>query len=553
MNYYLYARKSSESEDQQVQSIDDQVNLLTEMAKKKGIRISKVFTEAKSAKNPDNRLQFEKMMRDIEKNKAEAILCWHINRLSRNPIDSGRISWLLQKGVIKEIQTIDRRYLPEDNVLLFNVESGMANQYIRDLSRNVKRGLQSKAEKGWKPGLPPLGYKNRISDHTIVKDNNCFDLIKRMWSLMLTGCYTPPKILEIANKQWGLRTRRHKRIGDVKLSKSGIYRIFTNPFYSGCYQYKGQHYEGKHEAMITLEEFDRVQVLLGRKGKPRPKTHHFPFTGMIRCGECDCMITAETKQKFIKSTKEVREYTYYHCTRKKQDVECSQRQCIREEELESQIVQELEKYEILPEFRDWALDVLKEKNDQEITERQKIYESQHKDLVKAQRELDNLTKMRYRELIDDDTFLQEKKELTDNIFKMKQQLRNTENRAEEWHNLTEKAFNFATCARGAFVNGDLQTKKEIVTALGSNPKLKDGKFSIDACKWLQPIKNDYPPLEEEYLRLEPLIRPMDIIKTEALASVRTRWLGRRDSNPRITGSKPVALPLGYSPLISIYE
>ena len=91
-------------------------------------------------------------MRRIEDGEASGILCWQINRLSRNPIDSGKLSWLLQRGVLKSIQTIDRQYLPDDNVLLFNVESGMANQFIIDLRKNTKRGVEGKLQRGW---LPP--------------------------------------------------------------------------------------------------------------------------------------------------------------------------------------------------------------------------------------------------------------------------------------------------------------------------------------------------------------------------------------------------------------
>ena len=67
---------------------------------------------------------------------------------------------MLQRGIIKHIQAYDRSYHPEDNVLLMSVEFGMANQFILDLSKNVKRGLRTKAEKGWLPTTAPLGYLN---------------------------------------------------------------------------------------------------------------------------------------------------------------------------------------------------------------------------------------------------------------------------------------------------------------------------------------------------------------------------------------------------------
>lgn len=364
-------------------------------------------------------------------------------------------------------------------MLLFSVEAASSNQYVIDLSKNVKRGLETKLQKGWLPNLAPSGYLNDQIEKTITKDPERFNLINKMWQLMLTGCYTPPQILKIANKKWSYRTRKSKKLGGKPLSRSGIYRIFTNIFYAGILDHKDKQYEGKHEPMITLEEFDRVQVLMGRKGKPRPKSHAFAFTGFIKCGECGCLYTAETKRKFIKKTGKIKGYTYYHCTRKKITINCTQRKMIPLNKLELQVEQELEGLTILPEFRDWALEVLNENNDREIEDRTKVYEMQHKNLVITQKELDNLTKMRYRELIDDDTFVRERNELQSKITEMKKRLRHTENRAERWLELTEKTFNFATYVRSAFINGGLELKKEILMSLGYNPTIKAGKLHLE--------------------------------------------------------------------------
>ena len=66
-----------------------------------------------------------------------------------------------------------------------------------------------------------------------------------------------------------VRTRKWKKgaYGGKPISTSGIYKIFSNIFYAGIIDYGGVHHQGKHDAMITLEEYDRVQMLLGRKGK----------------------------------------------------------------------------------------------------------------------------------------------------------------------------------------------------------------------------------------------------------------------------------------------
>ncbi|MBI2451052.1 MAG: recombinase family protein, partial [Parcubacteria group bacterium] len=230
IRYFLYARKSSESEDRQVQSIDDQTDRLKKLAKDLGLEIIEIYTESKSAKKPNNRPVFDEMIRRIQNGEADGILCWHLNRLTRNPIDSGQLSWLLQQGIIKSIQTIERQYLPSDNVLLFNVETGQANQYILDLSRDTKRGLLKRLNSGLPNGVVPLGYLNDKENKVTLKDQERFNLVRKMWDLMLTGNYTPPQILEKANNEWGFRTRKFKRIGGNPLSRSGIYKIFTNLF-----------------------------------------------------------------------------------------------------------------------------------------------------------------------------------------------------------------------------------------------------------------------------------------------------------------------------------
>ena len=96
--------------------------------------------------------------------------------------------------------------------------------------------------------------------------------------------------------------------------------------------------------------------------------------------------------------------------------------------------------------------------------------------------------------------------------------------------LTEKTFNFATYARSAFVKGGLDTKKEILSALGSNFTIKDGKLTIKANEWLKPIAEQYPSLEAEYHRLEPMKFGSIKAKNEAFSSLKAKWQGRRESN-----------------------
>ena len=184
------------------------------------------------------------------------------------------------------------------------------------------------------------------------------------------------------------------------------------------------------------------------------------------------------------------------------------------EEFERQVELQLERYTILPKFQQWALEVLNERNDKEIKERTHIYESQQKAYNDTQRQLDTLTQMRYRELIDDEEFLKEKGELKQKLTKLKLQLNSTENRAATWLELTEKTFNFACYARKAFTHGSIQQKREIFAALGQNFEFKDKKVYITPNDWFVPIEKAYPELEAKFKRLE-LDEKLDIATRNA--------------------------------------
>lgn len=534
IKYFLYARKSSESEDRQVQSIDDQISRLKTLANSLNISIKEIITESKSAKKPSNRPLFDEMLQRIENGEAQGILCWQINRLSRNPIDSGRVAWMLQQGVLHSIQTIDKEYRPEDNVLLFSVETGMANQFIIDLKKTSRRGMEGKAERGWLPSRAPIGYLNDKLEHTIVEDPDRFNLVRKMWDMMLTGSYTPPKILEIATNEWGLRTPKWVRSGNKEISKSGIYNMFSNFFYTGGFDWAGTRYsKGNHKAMITLEEYDRVQVLLGKKGRPRPQTHNHAYTGEIQCGECGCMHTASTKVKTIISTGNQKSFTYYYCTRRKKGITCTQKKTLTEKELECQIEKYLEESEINPKFLQWALDYLNERNDTEIEDRTKIYQSQQENLNKTQRELDNLTRMFYRELIDEAQFIKQRDELREKVARAKNILEETEDRASRWLELTQQTFEFATYARKYFLNPDTDptTKKEILLGLGWNHTIKNQILSITKHKWLETIESGYKPLKSRYDALELDKTLTAKARNAQIEDIRTTWGGYWELNP----------------------
>ena len=318
MNYILYCRKSTDTEDKQIHSLDSQENELREVAKKNNLNIVKVFKESMSAKE-SGRPIFNEMMDIIEKGKADGILCWKLDRLARNFIDGGKIIDLLQKSIIKEIRTYTSTHLPNDNVLLLAVNFGMANQYIRDLSENVKRGNRAKLEKGGWPNYAPVGYLNNKADKTIKVDEKRKHHVQKAFNLYATGGYSLGEIKDTLYKD-GFKTRRGK-----KYSKSSIHRMLQNSFYCGLMEKYGKTYKGNHEPLISFSKFEKVKEVLNKgKSRSKKKKHFYSARGFLTCANCGCMLTAVTKKGYI----------YYYCTNGKGNCE-AHKHYLRKEKIDN--------------------------------------------------------------------------------------------------------------------------------------------------------------------------------------------------------------------------
>jgi DNA invertase Pin-like site-specific DNA recombinase len=162
MKYFLYARKSTEEDDRQVLSIESQLAELREFAAKERLEIVASFTEAKTAKEP-GRTQFGAMLAAIERGEAQGILSWHPDRLARNPIDGGKIIYLVDTGLIQALKfpTFWFESTPQGKFML-NIAFGQSKYFVDNLSENVKRGLRQKLRRGEWPGWVPVGYLNDL-------------------------------------------------------------------------------------------------------------------------------------------------------------------------------------------------------------------------------------------------------------------------------------------------------------------------------------------------------------------------------------------------------
>lgn len=391
---------------------------------------------------------------------------------------------------------------------MLQIMFGQSKYYSDALSENVKRGNRTKLEQGWRPNLAPLGYLNDPTTKRIVVDAAHFPLIRRMFDLLLSG-HSPRAIAIAARDEWGFRTPKRRKIGGVPLAMSSVYKILGNPFYAGLIVWGGQIYPGKHTPVVSIDEFSAARQRLSRAGTVRPKTKTFAYTGIIRCGLCGLMVTAESKQNRFGST-----YIYYHCTKRSLGQRCPERS-IELRSLETQIVACLRGITLHPEIAAWLNLELGRSDLGREQELQARNQTLGKAIDGVVSQLTELTSLRLRALLTDDEFLDRRRSLHTERLRLEAHLAGASEEACVRFEPFADAISFSNYAVDRFLHGDDREKRIILQSVGSNPILANRKLSIQAAKPFVALARK--PLSPSLLAAVEDVRTRDTPKMRAKA------------------------------------
>ena len=328
----LYARVSSKEQEREGYSIDAQLKLLREYARSACLRVDREFIDVETAKGT-GRTEYTRMVSFLrERRECRVLLVEKTDRLYRNLKDWVRLDDLaLEIHLVKEGEIIS----PDSGSsakFMHGIRVLMAKNYIDNLSEEVKKGMQEKANQGHWPHAAPVGYRNNRRTHLIEPDPDRAAAVRRLFERYAVGDISLKELTASAFAD-GLT---HPRSGR-RMTKSEIHRMLHNPIYYGDFFWKGKHYKGSHDAIVPKELFDRVQSTFASANRPRYTKHRHTFAGLLTCGRCGCAITAETKKG---------RYLYYHCTG-------SRGRCgngyIREEQLAAALGEVVRRVQISPE------------------------------------------------------------------------------------------------------------------------------------------------------------------------------------------------------------
>jgi len=402
------------------------------------------------------------MLEKIEAGVAQGILAWHPDRLARNSVDGGKIIYLLDTGKIEALKfpTFWFESTPQGKFML-NIAFGQSKYYVDNLSENVKRGLRQKVRNGEQSGVAPTGYLNNRLTKKMVKDPERYLLIQNIFNAYSTGKHSLKEIRTMATEQ-GLRSRNGKI-----LSISNIQKILTNPFYYGAFVFNGELYQGSHEPIISKKLFDKVQDILKDKSRPQKRNQiTYPFRGLLKCGECDCAITSETKKG----------HNYYRCTKKK--IPCSQKY-VREESLSEQISNILQKTSLPDSWKDKMiaeLDKEKAQNDRNDFSFVKNLKTQIK---LCESKLDNLLDAKLEESITTEEYIAKKRDILNQKIDLEEKLKNFELKGNCWLERAKQFILDASQAQNIAFGDNNEEKTVWLKKVGSNLVLSARKIEFD--------------------------------------------------------------------------
>ena len=524
MKGILFARVSTKEQAEEGYSLPAQVSLLEEYGRKQKeeIKIVKNFEISESARGVQERALFTEMLEYLKNNpEVKCLLCEKVDRLSRNFIDATKLGEWLDENENRRIHFVKQSLVMHKNSkshekFQWDIYLALARQYSNNLSEESQKGLNRKAFEGGYPGSRKRGYKTIgvegkkmwIIDKDIGSEA---PYLIRAFEFYDTGEYTLKTLSKKMFKE-GWKTQDGKPIG-----KTSIHKLLSDCFYCGEFVWKKQHYhednvEGgiKHEPLISRELFKRVQARLKRKLVGKYRTHNFLFKGLISCGECDCTITGQIQKEHI----------YYRCTLHKSN--CTQRSCTREEELEEQVISFLSNLEVKnKKIIEWIRKALKESHSAESEYHEKSLKKLDNEYVRIEKRLDTM----YEDKLDgkitqdiyDRKFEQYNQHLNDALQAKKAHKNAKISYFELGANIFELSQRASQLYRGKHTS---EEKRKLLGIVFSNLSLKDGKL----------IPNYTPAFE-----------------ILANRSKTNSWLGRRDSNPRMSEPKSDALPLGDAP------
>lgn len=308
----LYLRVSTQEQAQEGYSITEQEERLKMYAASRGWKIYNVYTDPGYSGAKTDRPALQQMVRDIEKGRIGRVVVYKLDRLSRSQKDT---LYLIED--VFTANNVDFISMTENfdtstpfGKAIIGILSVFAQLEREQIKERMQMGLDARAREGYYHGGPyaPIGY-DYVNGELVINEYEAMQ-VRRIYDLAETG-------IPLLQVQKAMEGYSHKH--NTHWTPSAVRSVLTTPVYAGRTVWKGEVYEGRHEAIIAPERFDRmVKYIETRDTGPYPKkpfTRHYLLTGLLRCGNCGALyyVKTNTVKRHKGTPADAKPNNYYTC------------------------------------------------------------------------------------------------------------------------------------------------------------------------------------------------------------------------------------------------
>ena len=320
-----YIRVSTVEQSLKGLSIETQIAEIKAYAEYHGMRLEEIYIDRgiTARKSLEKRVEFMRMMRDVEAGKINHIIVLRLDRFFRNVYDYHKMmnEYLAPNNC--DWSAVKEQYTTEttNGRLMINLRLSIAEQECDTDSDRIKDVLSHRASQGFAiTGSLPFGLK--IVDHRVVPDEEKRHIVKDIFDRMEQFSSIRKTLLYI-NDTYG-----------TTFSYNPITRLLKNPLYIG-------HYRGTDnycEAIITKNKFDNVQRLIQMNIRSRKNKFTYIFSGLAVCHHCGCKMAGN----HVTGTRRNLDHYYYRCNKAQMHEFCENKVSINSKTIENYLLKNIE-------------------------------------------------------------------------------------------------------------------------------------------------------------------------------------------------------------------
>lgn len=301
MRAAIYVRVSTDEQAKEGYSIEAQINTLTLYAHSYSYQVVNIYKDEGISGKSNERPGLKAMLRDAGNKQFDIVLVWKISRLSRNlrsllnivdALDELEISFISQSETFNTSTPVGRMTLQ----ILGSIAEFERNTIIE----NVKLGLEEKAKRGEWLGGRVYGYKSLNKE--LVVDKEQAKVVREIYELYNKN-FSISKIAHI------LYNKGYKTLNDKDFLPSTVYRILTNPIYSGYLRHgisNSKEYrtvKGTHASIISENVYKKTLNKINKTKKIVRHSRQFLLSGILKCPLCGSNLVGYATKN----------YRYYRC------------------------------------------------------------------------------------------------------------------------------------------------------------------------------------------------------------------------------------------------